>query len=159
MGSIPGSERSFGEGSGNPFQYSCLENPMDRGAWRATVSRLDRKSQMWLSNKTTNYRSPRVWILEGKKSGDPVLTHLSSRIFSQDTLNIMKSTPSGKQSCLFQFVSLQYLKVSQAQILCTFKKSNRGTSLVVQWLGLSVLPMQDPRFWYLVRELDPTCHN
>ena len=35
--SIPGSERSPGEGNGNPLQYSCLENPMDRGAWRATV--------------------------------------------------------------------------------------------------------------------------
>ena len=34
---IPGSGRSLGEGSGNPLQYSCLENPMDRGAWRATV--------------------------------------------------------------------------------------------------------------------------
>ena len=32
-GSIPGSERSPGEGNGNPLQYSCLENPMDRGAW------------------------------------------------------------------------------------------------------------------------------
>ena len=31
-GSIPGSERSPGEGNGNPLQYSCLENPMDRGA-------------------------------------------------------------------------------------------------------------------------------
>ena len=36
-GSIPGSGRSSGEGTGNPLQYSCLENPMDRGAWRATV--------------------------------------------------------------------------------------------------------------------------
>ena len=32
-GSIPGSGRSPGEGNGNPFQYYCLENPMDRGAW------------------------------------------------------------------------------------------------------------------------------
>ena len=32
-GSIPGSGRSPGEGNGNPLQYSCLENPMDRGAW------------------------------------------------------------------------------------------------------------------------------
>ena len=32
-GSIPGLERSPGEGNGNPLQYSCLENPMDRGAW------------------------------------------------------------------------------------------------------------------------------
>ena len=34
---IPGSGRSPGEGNGNPLQYSCLENPMDRGTWRATV--------------------------------------------------------------------------------------------------------------------------
>ena len=36
-GSIPGSERTPGEGNGNPLQYSCLENPMDGGAWSATV--------------------------------------------------------------------------------------------------------------------------
>ena len=36
-GLIPGSGRSPGEGNGNPLQYSWLENPMDRGAWRATV--------------------------------------------------------------------------------------------------------------------------
>ena len=33
LGSIPGLGRSLGEGNGNPFQYSCLENSMDRGAW------------------------------------------------------------------------------------------------------------------------------
>ena len=37
MSLIPGSERSPGGGHGNPLQYSCLENPVDRGAWRATV--------------------------------------------------------------------------------------------------------------------------
>ena len=37
LGSIPGSGRSPGEGKGNPLQYSCLENSMDRGAWKATV--------------------------------------------------------------------------------------------------------------------------
>ena len=36
-GLIPGSGRSPGEGNGNPLQYSCLGNAMDRGAWRATV--------------------------------------------------------------------------------------------------------------------------
>ena len=36
-GSIPGLGRSPGEGNGNPFQYSCLENPMDRGAWWTTI--------------------------------------------------------------------------------------------------------------------------
>ena len=37
VGSIPGSGRSPKEGMGNTLQYSCLQNPMDRGAWRATV--------------------------------------------------------------------------------------------------------------------------
>ena len=37
LGSIPGLGRSAGEGNSNPLQYSCLENPMDGGAWQATV--------------------------------------------------------------------------------------------------------------------------
>ena len=40
VGLTPGSGRSPGEGRGNPLQYSCLENPMDRGAWQATVHRV-----------------------------------------------------------------------------------------------------------------------
>ena len=39
-GSIPGLGRSLGEGNGYPLWYSCLENPIDRGAWRATVHRV-----------------------------------------------------------------------------------------------------------------------
>ena len=50
-GSIPGLGRSPGEGNGNPLQYSCLENPMDRGAWRTTVHRVA-KSQTRLSDFT-----------------------------------------------------------------------------------------------------------
>ena len=42
VGSIPGLGRSHGEGNGNPLQYSFLENPMDRGAWLATVHRSQR---------------------------------------------------------------------------------------------------------------------
>ena len=48
-GLIPGSERSPGEGNGNPLQYACLETSMDRGAWQATVHRVA-KSQMQLNN-------------------------------------------------------------------------------------------------------------
>jgi len=47
MGLIPGLGRSSGGGHGNPFQYSCLENPMDKGAWQATVLKVT-KSQTWL---------------------------------------------------------------------------------------------------------------
>ena len=50
-GSIPGSGRSPGEGSGNPLQYSCLENPMHRGAWWAAVHGVA-KSQAQLGDYT-----------------------------------------------------------------------------------------------------------
>ena len=46
-GSVPGSGRFPGGGNGSPLQYSCLENPMDRGAWRAMVHGIA-KSQTWL---------------------------------------------------------------------------------------------------------------
>ena len=49
LGLIPGSGRSPGEGNDSPLQYSCLENPMNRGAWRATVHGVP-KSQTWLSS-------------------------------------------------------------------------------------------------------------
>ena len=49
VGSIPGSGRSLREGNGNPLQYSCLENSMDRGAWQATVHGIA-KSRAQLSN-------------------------------------------------------------------------------------------------------------
>ena len=52
LGSIPGSGRFSGEGNGNPLQYSCQENPMDGGAWWATVHRVA-KSQTRLSNFTS----------------------------------------------------------------------------------------------------------
>ena len=51
LGWIPGSGRSPGEGNGNPLQYSCLENPMDEGAWEATVHGVA-KSWTRLSNFT-----------------------------------------------------------------------------------------------------------
>ena len=49
VGSIPELGRSPGEGHGNPLQYSCLENPMDKGAWWATVHGVT-KSQTRLSD-------------------------------------------------------------------------------------------------------------
>ena len=49
LGSIPGSGRSPGVGNDNPLQYSCLKNPMERGAWRAIVHGVV-KSQTQLSD-------------------------------------------------------------------------------------------------------------
>ena len=56
LGSSPGLGRSPGEGNGNPLQYSCLENPMDGGAWRTTVHRVT-KSQTRLSDFTFTFNA------------------------------------------------------------------------------------------------------
>ena len=50
LGLIPGSERSPGEGNGNPLQYSCLENPMDGGAWRLQSMGLQRVRHDWATS-------------------------------------------------------------------------------------------------------------
>ena len=50
LGSIPGLGRSPGEGLGYPLQYSCLENPVDRGAWWATVHRSQRVGHNWATS-------------------------------------------------------------------------------------------------------------
>ena len=52
-GVIPGSGRSPGEGQGNPLKYSCLENPMDRRAWWATVHRVAKSQTQQKSLGTT----------------------------------------------------------------------------------------------------------
>ena len=50
LDSIAGWGRSPGEGNGNPLQYSCMENPMDRGAWQATVHRVTKESDKTYDN-------------------------------------------------------------------------------------------------------------
>ena len=72
LGSVPGLEGSPGEGNGNPLQYSCLENPMDGGAWWDTVHRVA-KSQTRLSYFTFT-------LLLGRK----VMTNLDSIFKSRD---------------------------------------------------------------------------
>ena len=65
-GSIPGLGRSLGGRHGNPLQYSCLENPTDRGAWRATFHRVT-KSQTQLKRLSADKGIPQklrkvVWV-------------------------------------------------------------------------------------------------
>ena len=57
---IPGLGRSLGEGNGNPFQYSCLGNPMDRGAWRATVHGDTKESDTIVTKLQQRYIKPYV---------------------------------------------------------------------------------------------------
>ena len=69
-GSIPGSGRSPGGGHGNPLQYSCLENPRDRGAWQATVHRV-LKSQTQVKGLSTHTRFGRGESSCGTFDEDP----------------------------------------------------------------------------------------
>ena len=89
VGSIPRSGRSSGGGHGNPLQYSCLENPMDRGAWWATVHGVAKSC--WLTWLSTHVHPSRLhsrlskgksWVgrgtftrkVEPRRSGGPVVT-------------------------------------------------------------------------------------
>ena len=58
VGSVPGLGRSPGEGNGNPLQYSCLGNPMDKGAWRATVHGVTKESDI------LNYTAVDIFVLK-----------------------------------------------------------------------------------------------
>ena len=62
LGSIPGSGRSPGEGNGNPLQYSCLEIPMGRGTWWATVHGVTRVGHD-LATKPPNHHHPEHPVL------------------------------------------------------------------------------------------------
>ena len=64
VGSIPGSGRSPREGNGNPLQYSCLGNPMNRGAWQATIHGVAEESDttQWLNTNTPGLHCLDPWV-------------------------------------------------------------------------------------------------
>ena len=67
-GLIPGLGRSPGEGSGNPLQYSCLENSMDRGAWRAT--------ELDMTSRLNNSRCYKIFFPQKKFSKEHVVVSI-----------------------------------------------------------------------------------
>ena len=73
MGLTPGLGRSPGEGNGNPLQYSCLENPMDRGAWWATVHTGRKESDMTEQLISTLHGDRRVLLKPPQKLQSPNL--------------------------------------------------------------------------------------
>ena len=73
MGLIPGSGQSPGGGHGNPLQYSCLENPMDRGAWWATVYGVTKNQ---IQPKRMSMHAP---VAKGKKDSEIIEAKMATR--------------------------------------------------------------------------------
>ena len=79
MGLIPGLVRSPGVGNGNPLQYSCLENPMDGGAWEAAVHGV-KKSQARLSDQHFTLTSILAWEIPWTEEPGGLQSRGSERI-------------------------------------------------------------------------------
>ena len=80
MGSIPGLGRSPGGGHGNPLQYSCLENPMDRGAWWVQSTGSQRLGHDWASKRNTAQNWDNLLLLrEPSRSRDFAMAALANR--------------------------------------------------------------------------------
>ena len=91
-GSIPGSGRPSGEGNGNLLQYSCLENPMDRGAWQVAVYGVT-KSLTWLSDWACKHKACEV--LATRSRFEPTSPSLEDEV--------LITGPPGKSLFLFFF--------------------------------------------------------
>ena len=107
LGSIPGSGRSPAEGNGNPLQYSCLENPMDRGAWRATICGVT-KSQTRLKQLNTTLKRKGSHRTEVPESREEVLPQLRAWAclpfqYSQAAAYIFRCKPCQSYRCAFPF--------------------------------------------------------
>ena len=118
-----GPEELPGEGNGNPLQYSCLENPIDRGSWRATV-----------------HGAAKSWTLLSMRACTHTHTHTPppnylDLIDIYRTVYSTKCTLSSCSSAPDVFTNDHVL--SRKTILSKFKVAKAGTSLVVQWLRLS----------------------
>ena len=87
-GSIPGSGRPAGGGKHNSLQYSCLENPTDRGAWWATVHRVT-KSQTWLKRLSTHIHAPGTYYMPDFKLGSSYVSRLNSRRNPRSVVSIV----------------------------------------------------------------------
>ena len=113
-GLIPGSGRSPGGGHGNPIQYSCLENPVDRGAWPATVHRVT-KSWTRLKGLSTHTHERTYSLLPQTilRNAIPQKSHSGTESFNGRryiSVSPFSAAPShaiaGRYCSLFQLVSL-----------------------------------------------------
>ena len=150
-GSVPGSGRSPGEGNGNPLQYSCLENPVDRGTWWAIVHGFE-KSQTrlrWLSRHVQSWGRRRMPI--SKNSRKPQTKALS---FSERQVSLLlflnKTCPNYKTNCISYLLLHSRLSPHLASL------NNRHLSYQFLWFGSMSSLAGWPPAWPLLR-LQSSC--
>ena len=125
-GSIPRSGRSPGWGNGNPFQYSCLENPMDRETWQTTVHKVA-QSQTWLRMHTHAGAISKQKLLE-RLYGSFFFFFVSFPSFMETSFQNGSSLVWIKQRRKYMDQNHNHLKVSSNRItestqrLCNTKK-------------------------------------
>ena len=108
--SIPGSERSPGGGNGNPLQYSCLENPMDREAWRAIVHGVTKESDTTQQLNNSNTIEWRFWW------------ELASSLYSLEQF-LSKSSPwTSRSASSGDLLKWQILRPTQVLLNQTLRK-------------------------------------
>ena len=101
-GSIPGSGKSPGDGNGNPFQYSCMENLMDRGGWQARVHGVARVGHNLATKpppppQISSYDSAGLSVLQARSSISNTLSGYSKSIPVHISFNIFFYLPIRKQ--------------------------------------------------------------
>ena len=119
-GSIPVWVDSPGGGNGNPLQYSCLENPMDRGAWWATVHRVS-KRWTWLS---TRVQGPGPWI--DTNFWDPNIIVIRPGTFGgSDNWGFFSSDPPHCMWVIPKPILWSFLQFQDAEVEWTYSVSGR----------------------------------
>ena len=123
--SIPGSRRSPGVGNGNRFQYSCLENSMDRGAWKVILNGVT-ESRTWLSREHTRAVSNTLLVTTHVTSWASVQCGcLITKKWPEETAHITPSVSSG-----FAWHSSVHVTVAMDQVIswllkCQHVSTNR----------------------------------
>ena len=116
-GSVPVLRRSPGEGNGHPLQYSCLENPVDRGAWQDTVHEVTKNQKRLSDFSLASHRRSRVkslrfrsHITTGSQALSPVclIVCLSAHLYREEYVPEMRGPP-GKFSKSWQIPPMNIL--------------------------------------------------
>ena len=142
-GSIPGLGRSPGGGHGNQLQYSCLENPLDSGAWRATVHGIT-KSRKWLKQLSmhTHKSVYKIKISEGTWLGQKdidILALIAIGKLLSEKVPICISINSVWMSICFKTIS-KLRRISISWYRNTFK--NEGSSHHIIYITLTLVPLE-----------------